>query len=226
MLKFYTKRYKGGGAEHWHYAPFQALAERLPANANLLYPGSDVDITPSLCFADVTYVDMAKGVVKFFSKFDKEVLPWVKEKKTYEREPKVTFLNKNARTVKGEYDAMLSLSALDMSRMCGACLKKGGLALLSDAHADARLAFTEPEVWELLAYWDGEVFQEDTDICFMTKPKKGKSKKGEAKRSKPTLELERMTREQAEESFEIGVLSKRSFVVDFEPMLYLFKRKV
>ena len=49
---------------------FGAVARHLPPSTPVLYPGSYVDIAPSVWFDQVTYIDIDKRAARFFGESD------------------------------------------------------------------------------------------------------------------------------------------------------------
>lgn len=106
-----------------------------------LYPGSHIDITPSLVIPNVIYIDQFKGAIKFFKHMD-QINAFIDQNKHYQQPCHITF--------KGEdYTSNLNINPVDLiiSQYAGFVgqatkkyLKKGGILLCNDSHGDATLA--------------------------------------------------------------------------------------
>lgn len=59
-----------------------------------LYPGSHIDVSPSLVIPKVIYVDSFEGTVKFF-KNKNEILNFIEKYKQYEGFCELSFYNEN-----------------------------------------------------------------------------------------------------------------------------------
>mmetsp|Transcript_47386 Transcript_47386/g.106507 ORF Transcript_47386/g.106507 Transcript_47386/m.106507 type:complete len:105 (-) Transcript_47386:135-449(-) len=104
------------------------------------------------------------------------------------------------------------MSSGQVAPYCSRYVRKDGFLLVSDAHADARVAFIMKE-WKLLAVWDQSRQEFDAnhqtlERCF-----------------KVVGTGSTISKRQVDESIRIGSLSKRSFKLEFEPMFFLFKRR-
>ncbi len=111
-----------------------------------LYPGSHIDVSPSLVIPKVTYVDSFKGTAKFFKNMN-EILNFIEEYKQYEGSCEMSFYNEN-------YEKNLNLEKVDLiiSQYAGfvgqatkVYLKKGGILLCNDSHGDATLAYGDSD---------------------------------------------------------------------------------
>ena len=119
---------------------YKAVARKYGIHS-ALYPGSHIDIAPSLVIPKVTYVDNFRGAVQFFKDLE-SIRDCIEENKDYEGESEVVF--------KGEdYTEDLDLKPVDLiiSQYAGFVgqatkkyLKKGGILLCNDSHGDATLA--------------------------------------------------------------------------------------
>lgn len=106
-----------------------------------LYPGSHIDIAPSLVIPKVIYVDNFKGAVGFFQ--DMEMIKeYITEKKEYEKPCDIVFVGQ-------DYTLELDVEPVDLiiSQYAGFVgqatkkyLKTGGILLCNDSHGDATLA--------------------------------------------------------------------------------------
>ncbi len=107
------------------------------------YPGSYIDITPSLFFSTSYYIDTDKKAKKFFAN-KKEIIKYIKENKTYEQKPNLRFFPEDYRKrfddIIDSSDLMISLYAGFISKYCKDLLKKNGLLLANNSHGDASMA--------------------------------------------------------------------------------------
>jgi hypothetical protein len=108
-------------------------------------------------------------------------------------------------------DLIMSLSAGSVTPACSSVVRCGGHLLASDAHSDARQAFLSGQ-WRLCAVWNAKSEQFESDDATLAKCFRIKG-------SDATI-----SRAQVDESLLIGAISKRSFRLSFEPMLYLFEK--
>lgn len=106
-----------------------------------LYPGSHIDIAPSLVIPKVIYVDNFKGTIKFFKNMDL-IMNYVTEHKAYAEPCELIFLDQ-------DYTDELNIEPVDLiiSQYAGFVgqatkryLKVGGILLCNDSHGDATLA--------------------------------------------------------------------------------------
>ena len=107
-----------------------------------IYPGSHIDITPSFFFHRTIYIDMFKKAEKFFAKPD--LINYIRENKRYNEEPSVKFFFKDYRNeiseIAKDFDLLISLYAGIVSKYCKRYLRKDGLLLVNNSHADAGVA--------------------------------------------------------------------------------------
>jgi len=111
---------------------------------SILYPGSHVDITPSIIVSRVIYVDNFKGTQKFFE--NKEIINnYLVNKKIYSEKPDFEYIY-------DDYYSQLKIEPVDMiiSQFAGFVgqatkkyLKKDGILLANDSHGDATLAYVD-----------------------------------------------------------------------------------
>lgn len=111
-----------------------------------LYPGSHVDISPSLAIPEVTYIDNFKGTIKFFNHME-DIKKYINEHKTYLETSQIDFIG-------SDYTNHFDLQKVDMiiSQFAGFVgqatkrfLKKGGILLCNDSHGDATLAYLDKD---------------------------------------------------------------------------------
>jgi hypothetical protein len=112
-----------------------------------IYPGSHIDITPSFFYPRTIYIDTFKKAEKFFSKPD--LLNYIRKNKKYEGEPNVKFYSKDYRKdineIANNFDLLISLYAGIVSKYCKRYLRKEGLLLVNNSHADAGMAKLDPD---------------------------------------------------------------------------------
>ncbi|WP_214745774.1 hypothetical protein [Exiguobacterium sp. s189] len=115
-----------------------------------LYPGSHVDIAPSLVIPHVVYVDSFKGTIRFFKHLEK-VQELIDERKEYDEPCTIEFFGQ-------DYTQPLDIEPVDLiiSQYAGFVgqatkdyLKLGGILLCNDSHGDATLARFD-EAFELI----------------------------------------------------------------------------
>ena len=106
-----------------------------------IYPGSHIDIAPSLVIPKVTYIDSFKGAISFFKDLE-SINEYIEKNKDY-KEPSIIS------SFGVDYSSALNIEKSDLiiSQYAGFVgqatkkyLKKGGLLLCNNSHADATLA--------------------------------------------------------------------------------------
>ena len=109
--------------------------------ASALYPGSYIDIAPSLVICKVVYVDNFKGAIKFFKSMEM-IKRYIAENKEYEEPCDIVFIGQ-------DYTDELNIEPVDLiiSQYAGFVgqatknyLKMGGILLCNDSHGDATLS--------------------------------------------------------------------------------------
>lgn len=133
---------------------FASLRDLVPPTATVLYPGSYVDIGPSVWFDHVTYVDVDKRAARFFAQTDQ-----VGELIAAKREaagtgdggdPTVIFHHLDYRCDlpigDGTIDLLISLYAGFISEHCTRYLGPGGLLVVNNSHGDASMAVLDPDL--------------------------------------------------------------------------------
>lgn len=119
-----------------------------------VYPGSHIDITPSLFIPDVTYIDNFKGTVRFFRDLA-PIMEYVNDHKRYGGPCSITFFG-------SDYDQQLDIAKTDLiiSQYAGFVgqaakryLKGNGILLCNDSHGDATLAYVDRD-YELIGVTD------------------------------------------------------------------------
>lgn len=125
---------------------FSAVAELTATDTPVLYPGSYIDIGPSVLFDDVMYVDEDRRAERFFS--DE---PGVRGLVALKREDLGLANPFRFRFVGADYreklplpersiGLLVSLYAGLVSEQCSRYLAVGGLLLANDSHGDASMA--------------------------------------------------------------------------------------
>ncbi len=149
--------YSDFARHHGDRAPlFEALCRHIEPES-VLYPGSNVDIAPSVAFDRVTYVDSDKGAKRFFSQAEavKELIRSKRDDSSVSFE--VDFIAADYRepldTPDGSVDLLVSLYAGFVTEHCGRCLASGGWLLVNNSHGDAGVVSLTPG-YELIAVVD------------------------------------------------------------------------
>ncbi len=162
---------------------FGAVAELLPDGVKVLYPGSYVDIGPSVWFDDVTYVDVDKRAPRFFAQHD-AVLDLIGTKRRevgqpLAPQPAVAFHHLDYREPlplsDDSFDLLISLYAGFISEHCTRYLKSGGLLLVNGSHGDAAMASLDAncELVAVLQKRTGGYQAVCDDLDGYLKPKRG-----------------------------------------------------
>tara|TARA_R110001583_G_scaffold10417_12_gene47952 strand:- start:11001 stop:11633 length:633 start_codon:yes stop_codon:yes gene_type:complete len=150
IIKLYKNYYEDRNFEQ--KGVFKAIFDKYSVS-NVLYPGCFVHITPSFIFSEVVYVDNDGKANKFFSK-KIWIAEMIKSRKQYDQEPNLEFISQDynkALPYKNEtFDLLISHYAGIISQPCKKYLKKGGLLLVNNSHADAGVAYLD-EDYELIA---------------------------------------------------------------------------
>ena len=124
-----------------------------------LYPGSWLDVTPSLFFPEVCYVDSLPGIAALLA--DPDLRRYVNDNKRYPDAPTIHCYQHDYRTFNAEpeasFDLLISLNAGFISQACKGFLPPGGLLLVNDA----RRAFVDPD-YMLIAAFAGETLRMET----------------------------------------------------------------
>ena len=121
---------------------FTAVAEALDV-ANVLYPGSYVDLAPSFVWPSVTYVDIDRRAGQFFGD-DDGVRELLAENDADPSTRRVRFIGADYTDPLDlddhEFDLLISLYAGFISEACTRYLRVGGTLLVNPSHGDAALA--------------------------------------------------------------------------------------
>jgi len=112
------------------------------------YPGSYIDITPSLFFPTTYYIDSDKNAKKFFTN-EKEIMDYIEENKTYDEETILRFYPEDYKNkideISDSSDLIISLFAGFISKFCKDLLKKNGVLLANNSHGDASMAYLDDD---------------------------------------------------------------------------------
>jgi len=129
---------------------FAIIADWLPAE-RVLYPGSYVDIAPSVFYDDVTYVDIDRRAARFFGqKDDVNELVLAKRRSLGLRAgpQSITFHPADYRQhlpIEDEsVDVLVSLYAGFISEHCTRYLRSGGHLVVNPSHGDVAMAELDP----------------------------------------------------------------------------------
>lgn len=130
---------------------FRAVADAVPRDARVLYPGSYVDIAPSVWFDDVTYVDTDQRAAKFFNDADAVVQLIDTKRRTVDMPTEtatISFRHLDYRTplpaTDESFDLLVSLYAGFVSEHCTDHLRVDGTLLVNPSHGDAAMASIDP----------------------------------------------------------------------------------
>ena len=130
---------------------FEPIAGFVSHSARVLYPGSYVDIAPSVWFDEVTFVDTDRRAATFFDNND-AVSALVDAKRRALARPtgtaRIEFHHLDYRTPLPEagesFDLLVSLYAGFVSEHCTDHLRIGGTLLVNPSHGDAAMASIDP----------------------------------------------------------------------------------
>jgi hypothetical protein len=133
---------------------FRAIG-RIVEATSVLYPGSYVDIAPSMAFATVTYVDVDNRAQRFFGDAA-GVRDIVVCQPGAPSDPEIAFVHSgytNALPLdEHSFDLLVSLYAGFISEHCTDHLKIGGTLLAKPSHGDAAMASVDPR-YQLSGSW-------------------------------------------------------------------------
>ena len=159
----------------YRYGLFKFLNDNFKINT-ASYPGSYIDITPSLFFPKTYYIDSDKKAKKFFSN-EKEIIYFIQENKTYSEETTFRFYpgdyRKKFDDITESSDLLISLYAGFISKYCKDLLKKNGLLLVNNSHGDASMAYLDYDLifCGVINYQNKEYYlkTENLDLYFIPK---------------------------------------------------------
>lgn len=119
-----------------------------------IYPGSHIDIAPSMVIPKVTYIDNFKGTIRFFKDIE-TIKKYIEQHKEYPGQFEITFIGE-------DYNKPLNIEPVDLiisqyggfvGQATKQLLKDGGILLCNDSHGDATLARFDKD-YELLGVVD------------------------------------------------------------------------
>lgn len=124
---------------------FNMVAKEYKIN-RALYPGSHIDISPSLFIPDVTYIDNYKGTIQFFKKI-REIETYLNNNKNYHEKCNIVFYGRDYRDeiIMDQVDMIISQYAGFVGQATKQYLKEDGILLCNDSHGDATLAYLDEE---------------------------------------------------------------------------------
>ncbi len=164
---------------------FAAVRELVPggADAAVLYPGSYVDIGPSVWFDDVTYVDLDKRAARFFATTGQVAdLVAAKRAAVGRRQGDPTGIAFHHADYAdelpiedGSIDLLVSLYAGFISEHCTRYVRPGGLLVANNSHGDASMASLDPanELVAVVRSVDGGYRATTADPDRDLRPKRG-----------------------------------------------------
>lgn len=113
-----------------------------------LYPGCFVHVSPSFFIPYVVYVDSDKEAKRFFSEIE-VVSQLIERNKKYARAANFEFhgqdYSKPLALRENSFDLLISQWAGPISQYCKRYLKQSGILLANNSHADAGIAFLDPD---------------------------------------------------------------------------------
>ena len=119
--------------------------------SNAIYPGSYIQISPSLIYPYVVYIDSDKHAIRFFQG---ETLGELVERKEYSEAPRIVFHGIDYKNLMDDYrsrfDLLISQYAGFISGVCKPYLKQGGYLLVNNSHGDAGMASIDRD-YQLIA---------------------------------------------------------------------------
>ena len=126
-----------------------------------IYPGSHIDIAPSMVIPKVIYIDNFKGAVKFFKHLD-SIKEYIEENKEYSAPAEIKFLGQdyNQPLDIEKVDLIISQYAGFVGQAAKDSLKIGGILLCNDSHGDASLA-KDDEDYKLIAVIENDKIKKD-----------------------------------------------------------------
>lgn len=150
---------------------FRAIADAVSPTARVLYPGSYIDIAPSVWFDDVAYVDTDNRAARFFGQTEAVAdLIAIKRRSAgvSPGSPTARFLHLDYREPlpleTGSVDLLVSLYAGFVSEHCTDLLAPGGTLLVNPSHGDAAMASIDPRYqFSRVVIASGDDYRVDTE---------------------------------------------------------------
>ena len=153
---------------------FSAVADSIDVTA-VLYPGSYVDLAPSLVWPSVTYVDVDRRANSFFG--DVGGIAELLVEYGADAGHEVQFIHADYQDPldldEEAFDLLISLYAGFVSEHCTHHLRRGGFLLLNPSHGDAAMASIDSryELWAVVVSRGGRysVRRDDLDSYLVPK---------------------------------------------------------
>jgi SAM-dependent methyltransferase len=126
-----------------------------------IYPGSHIDIAPSMVIPKVIYIDNFKGAIKFFKHLD-SIKEYIEKNKEYSAPAEIKFLGQdyNQPLDIEKVDLIISQYAGFVGQAAKDSLKIGGILLCNDSHGDASLAKLDQD-YKLIAVIENNKIKKD-----------------------------------------------------------------
>ena len=131
---------------------------------NAIYPGSHIDITPSLVIHEVTYIDNFIGAISFFKYLD-IIKKYIEHNKKYSDACKIDFIGQDYTQPFEieQVDLIISQYAGFVGQATKRYLKIGGILLSNDSHGDATMARFDDD-FEFIGIVDNQNRIDSTEI--------------------------------------------------------------
>ena len=142
-----------------------------------MYPGSYIHVAPSFYIPEVVYIDTFKKTKFFFN--DDKYINIVIENKEYEQDPIIRFylidFFEDIEEELESFDLLISQYAGFISQCCKKYLKKGGLLIANNSHADAGMASLDDDFEFIgVVYYSNKIYRytdRNLDKYFIPKKK-------------------------------------------------------
>lgn len=140
-----------------------------------IYPGSHIDIAPSMVIPKVTYIDNFRGAINFFKHID-VIKEYIDQNKEYTALREIAFIGQDyTQLLKiDEVDLIISQYAGFVGQATKHLLKVGGILLCNDSHGDATLARFD-EDFELIGIIDNKNKIQNNNLEDYFRTPKGKT---------------------------------------------------
>lgn len=158
---------------------FTALVTAWPIH-RALYPGSYLDLSPSVVIPSVTYVDSDRRAARYFGDRDLAYAE-LKSHRLTSAAPEIDFIaadyTKPLPLPGAHFDLLISLYAGPFWQYCHGYLKPGALLLANASHGEASLAALDSDLQLVAAvlHRDGRYWLDDSDLDTYLIPKKPKA---------------------------------------------------
>lgn len=142
---------------------YKLLVDTYPIKS-ALYPGSHIDISPSLVIPRVIYVDSFKGTAKFFEHLN-DIEAYIEANKEYPEVTDISFygMDYTCNFSIDQVDLIISQFAGFVGQATKKYLKPGGVLLSNDSHGDATMAYLDDD-FELIGVMDSELRLTTSDL--------------------------------------------------------------